>query len=331
MEQREYGVDLLKIMACVGVVSLHTINGSLGIINRVVTLICSLSIPIFFMCSGYVMFLKKSISYRYVVKKVIKILVICYLWEMIHAILYFLYYHQIRNFVKSFFLDFLQKGLFFHFWFLGSLIILYVILPILREIEKRTPRLYLGLIIFLGAICVCIDGISVFIGEQLNLLIIQTFRLWIWLFYYMLGGFIAAHNENINIWTSKRKNFCVVIVLFLAIAWQWVIGMSCFQGILVEGFYGSLPVIMATICTFLFVYKANLNNALISLLKRGISCIMGVYIVHPFVLAVIIHFIPIFGTNGFFNLIFWMTTVFLSGVIAWVIGKIPVICELIRI
>ena len=54
MKQRIYGIDLLKVMACIGVVSLHTVNGSLGMVNRIVTLVCSLSIPIFFMCSGYV-------------------------------------------------------------------------------------------------------------------------------------------------------------------------------------------------------------------------------------------------------------------------------------
>lgn len=57
MKQRIYGIDLLKVMACIGVVSLHTVNGSLGMVNRIVTLVCSLSIPIFFMCSGYVAFL----------------------------------------------------------------------------------------------------------------------------------------------------------------------------------------------------------------------------------------------------------------------------------
>lgn len=50
MKQRIYGIDLLKVMACIGVVSLHTVNGSLGMVNRIVTLVCSLSIPIFFMC-----------------------------------------------------------------------------------------------------------------------------------------------------------------------------------------------------------------------------------------------------------------------------------------
>ena len=77
-------------MACIGVVSLHTVNGSLGMVNRIVTLVCSLSIPIFFMCSGYVAFLKENISYKYVAKKIIKILAVCFFWEMIPLYIFYI-------------------------------------------------------------------------------------------------------------------------------------------------------------------------------------------------------------------------------------------------
>ena len=101
-----------------------------------------------------------------------------------------------RNFIKSFFLDFLQKGLFFHFWFFGSLIILYFLLPILRRMEQKTPRLYIGILAFLGGACICIDGISMVAGRQVSLSIIQTFRLWQWLFYYMMEFVILKSYDD---------------------------------------------------------------------------------------------------------------------------------------
>ncbi len=331
MKQRIYGIDLLKVMACIGVVSLHTVNGSLGMVNRIVTLVCSLSIPIFFMCSGYVAFLKENISYKYVAKKIIKILAVCFSWEMIHAIVYFLYYHEMRNFIESFFMDFLQKGLFFHFWFFGALIILYLLLPILRKMEQKTPRVYIGLLAFLGGVCICIDEISIAAGQQMSLSVIQTFRLWQWLFYYMLGGFIVTHSGKISVWFCKYRDMYVVMALFVLVAWQWIVGTHCFGGIMVEGFYGSLPVIMATLCAFLYLYQAKLNDAMIPVIKMATSCIMGVYIVHPFILAAMVHFIPAFGTNGILNLIYCMITVFVSSIIVWMIGRIPVVSELIKI
>lgn len=330
-KQREYGVDLLKIIACFGVIALHTVNGTLGISNRIITLIFSLSIPTFFVCSGYLMFLKKEISYSYVIKKVIKILLICFSWEVLHAIAYFLYYHRIRNFVESFFGDFLQKGLFFHFWFMGTLIILYMFLPLLRTLEQKEPKAYLGVLGLLGLLCVSIDVISIFAGRQMHLQVIQTFRLWTWLFYYMMGGFIAMHSKSLGTKIPKHKGICVACVLFGVTVWQWIVGRYRFNAIRVEGFYGSLPVMLATVVIFCCVYKVKMDNRLICIIRRISPLVMGIYIVHPFILATIVHFIPAFGINSVLNLIYWLLTVILSAIITWGISKIPFICELIRI
>ena len=81
----------------------------------------------------------------------------------------------------------------------------------------------------------------------------------------------------------------------------------------------------------LYLYQAKLNDAMIPAIKMATSCIMGVYIVHPFILAAMVHFIPAFGTNGILNLIYCMITVFVSSIIVWMIGRIPVVSKLIKI
>ena len=326
MTKRIYGIDLLKVLACSGVVALHTVNGSLGIVNRIVTIICSLSIPTFFMCSGYVAFLKSEISYHYVLKKINKIVIVCFGWEILHAIAYFLYYHDVRNFVESFFLDFLQKGLFFHFWFMGVLIILYLLLPILRVLKMKMPMIYAGILVGMCVICICIDGINMIIGYQANLSVVQTFRLWQWLFYYMLGGFFATCENKRKINIEQ-----VGIALSVLVVWLWLVGEYRFGKIEIEGFYGSVPVIGATICIFLFFYQAKFNSLTIKLLKLETSCIMGVYIIHPFIGATLSHFIPLLGIKCMPNLMCWIITILISVIISWAIGKIPLISELIKI
>lgn len=331
IKQREYGIDLLKIMACIGIVALHTVNGTLGIFNRIITLICTLCIPIFFVCSGYLMFLKKEISYSYVIKKIVKILLVCFAWEALHAIAYFLYYHQIRNFIESFFRDFLQEGLFFHFWFMGTLIILYMLLPMLRILELKKTKVYLGALGLLGLLCVGIDVLSIFVGRQIQLQVIQTFRLWTWLFYYMIGGFIATHSDKLCQYIPKHKEICVVCILFFIIAWQWIIGFGRFNEIRIEAFYGSLPVLLGTSLIFCCLYKVKMANGFICIVSKLSPLVMGIYIVHPFILAMIVHFAPTLGINPIFNLIYWLLTVILSAIITWIISKIPFICELIRV
>ncbi len=47
-KQREYGLDLLKVLACFLIVAIHTIDCSLGVANRIIQLFTVFAIPIFF-------------------------------------------------------------------------------------------------------------------------------------------------------------------------------------------------------------------------------------------------------------------------------------------
>lgn len=56
--KREYGIDIIKIIACSFVVAIHTVNGQLGVINRIIQMCTVLAIPLFFTVNGYLL-LKK--------------------------------------------------------------------------------------------------------------------------------------------------------------------------------------------------------------------------------------------------------------------------------
>ena len=121
--KRIYSIDLIKTIATILVVGLHTLRGSLGGLNYIFFQLGIISIPMFFLVNGFLLFKKDKISYRYILFKIIKILKIMVFWEFTYTLAYFLVYHQLRNFLESVILDFIQKGLFYHFWFFGALII----------------------------------------------------------------------------------------------------------------------------------------------------------------------------------------------------------------
>ena len=60
------------------------------------------------------------------------------------------------------------------------------------------------------------------------------------------------------------------------------------------------------------IFRATQSVELFCAYEIATSCIMGIYIVHPFILSVIVHFIPMFATNGSLNLIYWMITLLAS-------------------
>ena len=333
--KREVKVDLIKIFACIGVVALHTVKMNKGILNLVIGLLATTSIPLFFVINGYLMFRKDQISYKYAFRKIFRILIVCFSWEALHGLAFFLYYRESRNFLRSFILDFFQKGLFFHFWFMGALIILYLILPLLRKLQRELPVKYKKLLFVFGTVCVIVDIIMIVLQNPFILKVAQSLRIWIWIFYYMLGGYIAVNRrcliEKINNISMFAKNIIFISTILGLLIWQLVIGKIVYGKVMIECNYGALPIIIATISIFLYSISLNkIKND--KRITKMASVTMGIYIFHPFILAVLEKFIPVFVEGKWWmNILFWMIVVFLSGAITMVVNCIPVLRQLIKL
>lgn len=332
--KRELWLDFIKIIACCLVVALHTVRADSGFANFVIVSMAETAIPLFLMVNGYLMFRKDTITYAYVGKKILRILVVCFSWEALHAGVYLLYYHEVRNFVKSFLFDFLQQGLFFHFWFMGTLIILYLLLPLLYRLYERNALVYIGILVGLGVLCAAISLVMTITSNQFVLKVPQSLRLWYWLFYYMLGGLLAKRKTQIQTWTSHRsknvKMAAPILTILLLIGWQWLIGNVAMGHYVLETFYGSVPVMLSVTILFMCISGMRLKTGKAITYLSGLS--MGVYVIHPFVLAMFQKFVPAFVSgNAATNLLFWIVTVTVCCVITAVINAIPVIKELIRL
>ncbi len=149
--KREKYLDYIKIIASFLVVVLHTI--SIGLeenkrnIGLIVYYIGVFAIPLFFMVNGYLQLRKDEIKYSYCIKKIAKIIAIVLVWNIIIAIPYFVLKGESKNIILESIKNlFLQKGYYNHFWFLGTLIIIYLLLPVLvklfnsAEIKKPIAR-----------------------------------------------------------------------------------------------------------------------------------------------------------------------------------------------
>lgn len=334
-KKREYGLDLLKVLACFLIVAIHTIDCNLGIANRIIQLFTVFAIPMFFLINGYLMFAKKEITYKYALKRVGKILLIAFLWEVLYTIFNFVMTGEIRNFIKSFFLDFIQNGTFFQFWFLGSLIIIYLIMPLLCKLLNTNEKAYVALTILLVAASAIIDLAQFIVKNQFYDGLIQTFRLWMWLSYFMVGGYICYKSENIEAVFAKKKVLMLagtVISILLAFAWMWIGRQAAFGKLDVAGFYGALPVICSVVLIFICVKCSKINQKESKIITLASPAIMGVYIVHTFVLEYCVHFVPGFkGGAWWMNIAFWLVTALISFIVGFVINKIPYVRELERI
>lgn len=332
MKKREYGLDLLKVFACLGVVAIHTLHVNKGLPNMVFAMSATVCIPIFLLVGGYLMLKRPGFNWRYAGKKIATILLVCLAWETLHAAAHFVAYREIRPFVQSWLLDFFQQGLFYHFWYMGALIFMYLVMPLLDKLMQRSPTTYRNILIGLSVFNGVLDLILMFTGSRILMSIPQSLRLHFWLFYAMLGGWIARNPEPVAKLRSKLRLWHVLAVLGTAILYVRYLGRWAYGGTELELFYGSAVVQLCSFVVFVYGQGLKLSDRSGKRVVYLGSLTMGIYIMHPFVLAVLNKFVPAFTQGGAaMNLLFWIATTVICGIGTMILQKIPLLNRLLKL
>lgn len=190
MKNRNIGIDVLRIIACIGVILLHVI----GFKNKdllIIYYLGTISIPIFFMISGYLI-CKKDLNYKYISNKVINFILFVIIWSIIVSLLIFIHKHEIK-FIDILLGTIIQKNLMGILWFMWAICLMYLISPILQKIvlNKKASNIFL-------LICLAISEIVFFINIysslKYDILIVakcpQILRIWTWITYFYLGMYL---------------------------------------------------------------------------------------------------------------------------------------------
>ena len=212
---RNLGLDLLKIFSCIGVVVLHSTRPGFNLENYNISAylyyLATYAIPLFFMLNGYFLLNKKKLPYSYVFNKIRGILTIVFVWNMlIWVIKRDFNVNPLMKIIGSL----VQKGYAYQFWFFGSLIIIYLTLPIVKKLLEKDYS-YSVILLILIVIGIVIEMINTFIFHKpLQQYVPQTFRLWTWFFYYILGGYLGKINiQEIKLTKLIKISFSIIFII----------------------------------------------------------------------------------------------------------------------
>ncbi|MDS3512638.1 acyltransferase family protein [Streptococcus pneumoniae] len=330
-KNRNINLDLLKVLACVGVVLLHTTMGGFketGSWNLLAYLyyLGTYSIPLFFMINGYLLLGKREITYIYILQKVKWILITVSSWSFI---VWLFKRDFTTNPIKKIVGSLIQRGYFFQFWFFGALILIYLCLPILRQFlnSKRSYLYSLSLLMTIGLI---FELSNILLQMPIQTYVIQTFRLWTWFFYYLLGGYIAQFTiEEIE---SRFKNWMKIVSILLLLISPIIlffIAKTIYHNLFAEYFYDTLFVKVSTLGIFLTILMLTLNEnrreSIVSLSNQT----MGVFIIHTYIMKV---WEKVLGFNfvGAY-LLFALFTLSVSFIIVGMLMKIPYFNRIVKL
>lgn len=328
MSKRNVNLDLVKCIACVGVVGLH----SIGMVNYTIYYLCGISVPLFFMVNGYLMFSKERVDYKYSFTKILQLIKIIFLWNMIMILPVMILRRKIINPITQCFKSVLQQGYLWHFWFFGALILIYLLLPILHNMLKDRLRLHIVSCVLLAIICVGISIYSMLEGYSLVAYVPQTLRLWTWLFFYLFGG--LCRRVNLADILSNRLNILVHIALWILFAIInnisiKKIGVFLTHSRIADYYYDYFSSLMFYTLTFSLLLRVKVNNNASELIKKLSPLTFGVFILHPLILKGITTFVNPQTTAV--AVLIWFVLVVGCGVASVIIMRIPYVKELIKL
>lgn len=328
---RNSNLDLLRVLACIAVVSLHTIGRQFGPINSAIFYLSGFAVPVFFMASGYMLLQKESIAAGYIFKKVVAIFRLVCLWniviwlirETVSLLLYSDFKLDLFVLLDNGIKGFIQRGDFWHFWFLGALILVYLCLPCILKVAQRGR---LKQVWFISAIIgVFLQIASMYLGFPVQEKVIQTFRLWTWVQYFVLGGLLGRH-EFFHHFIKKNSSLHIHAVVLagwslLIVAYQYFGGRYVIHNTYAEYFYDSVVTIIWNILLFTFGLRLHLGAKLKAMITFAAPLTMTIYIVHPFVMLFSKPFVSV--STWLEAIYYFVAVLFVSFVAAIAISKLP--------
>lgn len=335
--KRNVSIDILKTLSCFAVVVLHVTaiivsHSKTYTISHTLYYISGFAVPMFFMANGYLLLNKEHINYKYIIKKISNIILLVFLWNVIIFLGKIILKKEIVNPFYMIFENFLQQGYFSQFWFFGALLIIYLFLPIIHKFFRN----YKASIIITGIfilISLNIDLISLIRSINDNSIIqvhvIQTFRIWTWFSYFLLGGLIGK--EKIKEFIIKNISITINIITFLLSIivisiYQYNVGLL-YKNHHAEFFYDNIFMFIYVISLFILIYRQNFNkyNSIDTISNNT----MGIYIVHTTIIKSFTHFYK-FDTS-LSNMVFIFIVFIGSSLLTLIMSKIPIVKRLVKL
>ncbi len=273
MNPRESSIDILKILAMFMVAYYHccwnmdygyTAGESQYMPNfaRILMNMCSVSVPLFFMCSGYCTLASASSGWKKMGMKVVTVLVLTLVW------------------------DYLVR---FPTWFMYTLSALYLSTPVLRWFMQRCPRLFAAGVATIALATSGMNGIYVFsrpfAPQSMEWYHVQGLFTSYSLVYYSLGAWSKGRDIPLK-WAVSS----FVVGLLLSTAECSI--MTIYTGEMIDGVNGSFPMLSTLFMTFgVFSMVRHVRLAPQSSWVKPLALIssgcLAVYIFHCFYLRLL--------------------------------------------
>ena len=214
MSSKIYWIDNLRGIACLMVVMIHTtawyVTNAASVstvdwgVANLLNSASRVSVPLFFMISGYLFFGERSAQTRHFLR-----IGLCLLFYSTLAFLYIVFFTSINGELSL--RNLLQKPVFYHLWFFFAIIVIYLVSPLI-QVKEVSGKMLLALMVVIGVIAnpnMVTQKIGHFEWLPINLYINGD------TFYYVLYGMLG---RALGMMDTQKKSLTVLSAIVFVVA-----------------------------------------------------------------------------------------------------------------
>jgi len=322
-----------------GVIVLHTtvkFNLDKTIVGHVLFSMAGISMPLFFMVAGYLM-LNKGRDYCYLLRKVANILCFVLVITFLLDLLILRTDFSLKGWGLDFITCFFKRRRFSVFWYFGSIIVLYLSVPLLDALRNLSIRKYLILCVFFLLLGSIMQDMNIINNFENN--IPQPFRIWYWFSYFMIGGLVREISNNIDKLPSLKRIFVgggkfLIISMYAIYIFYYLWAKKYVGQYGIEYLFGSLPCLILSISLFTIIANIPIKeNKFISFFS---NLFLPVYSLHMCIINITAYIsnylnLDTIGLNSIIAIIYYIFVSIVTICLSWVIMKLPILKSLFKI
>ena len=278
VKKREYTFDVLRVIAMIMVIIVHVsnlysryyglISNSSYLFSLIFNTISRISVPIFFMISGALL-LDRDFNKDKYLKRIFRFLQVIVVWDIIYLIWEYFFFGTTYSKLYTLIFEPFRS----HLWFLYTIILLYIIQPLLKILLDKLNSKYK---IFLFIAWFLLGTFSMFYP-----FITEHYTTICYIGYFILGKYLYDFISNHDL--SKYNVIIVIMILLCFIA---SIFLNYTASIKLNMFYNSFfafrtpYIILASLLFFILLYNLvhNRNHKKVIMLLSDLS--FGIYLIH---------------------------------------------------
>lgn len=325
MKSRIFYLDVIRILACVMIVSMHAPIPNTGLNSYILSadsLLTAPGIGLFIMVSGALLLPVNIPTKHFLKKRIEKIAFPTLFWTFFYMLMrWYDYGFEVSEMWRSLLSIPFSSQFCDVLWFMYMLTGLYLLAPILSPWLKQTSKRELEFYLLLWAITLCYPYIRDYVGvNESHTGILYYFGGYVG--YFLLGYYLRTYMKVWVIWKS-------LILLLIPLSIASILKIQQIPVRFYDSFwYLSLLVAMMSAAWFALVKRVDIVYNSASRLHRGIAlvsnCCFGIYLIHIFVMRSVIWEWTWLYDMGFMQiLLVTILTFFGSLGMIWLISYLP--------